>query len=220
MRSKSGYIAATVICLSLFVSACSSGVDTNHETLTFQGILLHENSVLTTESTEQQIPEGQLISLGFPEGMETPPVGSLYTYEISSAIRESWPPQGSAIKAEEVRALAGHTVISFDTADAILQHLPQNAYFFDVRTAQEYESGHVSGAQNIPVDQVETDIPHLVPEKTDVIILYCRSGNRSAQASEKLEDLGYMVILDAGGIIDYEGEQVSGSDSGPLPGQS
>jgi rhodanese-related sulfurtransferase len=66
----------------------------------------------------------------------------------------------------------------------------------------------VSGALNIPVDQIEAAILTAVPEKADVVILYCRSGNRSAQAADILEDLGYLVILDAGGINSYKGELV------------
>ena len=224
MRNRLGYIIATVISLSLLVSACSGGTtaDTSGEkdTIQFQGILLHENSILVTESTEQQLPKGQLISLSFPESIASPATGSLYKYEISSSLRESWPPQGSVKKIEEVQALAGHTVISFDASEDILKHLPENAHLIDVRTTEEYESGHVSGAQNISVDQIETAIQIAVPEKSDVIIVYCRSGNRSAQAGKILEDMGYKVILDAGGIIDYKGEQVKGSDPGPTPGQA
>ena len=223
MRNKSGCIMATVLSLSLLVSACSAGTTPNtsgeKDTIQFKGILLHENSILVTESTEEQLPKGELISLSYPEGIAAPATGSLYKYEISTSLRESWPPQGSVKKIEEVQALAGHTVISFDASEDILQHLPENAHLIDVRTTEEYESGHVSGAQNISVDQIETAIQIAVPEKTDVIIVYCRSGNRSAQASKILEDMGYKVILDAGGIIDYKGEQVKGSDPGPPPGQ-
>ena len=86
----------------------------------------------------------------------------------------------------------------------ILEHLPQSVHLIDVRTVEEYEGGHISGAQNIPMGEIEEAILTAVPEKTDVIIVYCRSGNRSAQASRILEDLGYQVILDAGGIIDYK----------------
>ncbi len=222
MHARLGYIMAAIVSLGILVSGCSGGMTNTGgegEAFQFQGILLHENSILITESTGQQLPEGQLISLNFPEGIAVPSVGSLYSYEIDSALAESWPPQGRAKKIEEIRSLAGHTVISFDTGEAILQHLPQNAHLIDVRTAEEYEGGHISGAQNISVDQIATAILIAVPEKTDVIIVYCRSGNRSAQAGKMLEELGYKVILDAGGIIDYKGDQVKGREPGLLPGQ-
>lgn len=212
-------IIATLFSLCLLVSILSSCVTGGYsEPLQFNGILLHWNSLLVTESTAQPLSAGQLISLSFPESTAVPPVGSLYRYEIDSAMRESWPPQGSVRKAEEIKSFAGHTLISFDTANAILQHLNRYARLIDVRTAVEYEGGHLSGAQNIPIDHIKTAILTAVPEKSDVIILYCRSGNRSAQAAKMLEKLGYKVILDAGGIIDYQGEQVKGSDPGPLTG--
>lgn len=224
MRATVLFFIAAAACLGLFFSACSApaGKDDgrNNGYFQFQGIILHENSVLVTKSKEPQLEEGQLISLSFPEETEASPVGSLFSYEIDDVLRESWPVQGSVVKAEEIKSLAGHTVISFDTCEAILLHLTDNTHFIDVRTAEEYEDGHISGAQNIPIDQIETDILSAVPEKSDIIILYCRSGNRSAQAGKLLEKLGYQVILDAGGIIDYKGEQVKGTDPGPPPAMS
>ncbi len=213
MKTRSKYIIVAVVILSLFVTACSgggvTGPDDEGDTLQFEGILLHESSILVTESKADQLPKGQLISLSFPDDMGEPPtIGSLYSYEIEPALRESWPLQGTAIKAEEIQALAGHTVISFDTAEMILAHLPENAHLIDVRTVEEYEGGHVGGALNIPVDEIEEAILTAVPEKSDVVIVYCRSGNRSAQAGKILEDLGYKVILNAGGINDYKGEIV------------
>ncbi|GAB1475462.1 hypothetical protein MASR2M70_02940 [Bacillota bacterium] len=204
------YAIAFVIILTLFATACSGGgtsaPGSEDNAYELEGILIHESSILITKSKVDQLPEGRLISLSFPAEMrETPPIGSLYSYEIGSTIRESWPPQADAIKAEEIREFAGHTVISFDSAEMILGHLPQNSHLIDVRTTEEFESGYVSGAQNIPMDEIESAILTVVPEKTDVIIVYCRSGNRSAQAGNMLEVLGYKVILDAGGIIDYKG---------------
>lgn len=213
MKSKLRYLITTVAILSLIFTACSGGDLTTPEdesnTLQFEGILLHESSILITGTKADLLSKGQLISLRFPaEMVERPPIGSLYSYEIDSTLRESWPPQADALKAEEIREFAGHTVISFESAEMILGHLPQNSHLIDVRTMEEFESGHVSGSQNLPVDEIEEAILTAVPEKTDVIIVYCRSGNRSAHAGKMLEDLGYKVILDAGGINDYKGDQV------------
>jgi rhodanese-related sulfurtransferase len=209
MKARLKYIVAVVAILSLLAvaGACGNmtGPDDEAGTLQFEGILLHEGSVLITESKAGQLSEGQLISLSFPDDMETlPPVGSLYRYVIDSTLRESWPPQGNAIEAEKIQAFAGHTVITFDAAEMILEHLPERAHLIDVRTVEEYKGGHIDGAQNIPIDEIEEAILIAIPEKSDVVIVYCRSGNRSAQAGKMLEDLGYKVILDAGGIIDYE----------------
>lgn len=51
------------------------------------------------------------------------------------------------------------------------------------------------------------------PDKEQLILVYCRSGNRSKQAAEKLANLGYTNVVEFGGIIDWEGETVSGTAS-------
>ena len=80
----------------------------------------------------------------------------------------------------------------------------------DVRTAQEYGEKHIPGAINIPNETIGTeDIPEL-PDIEQLILVYCRSGNRSKQASEKLVKLGYTNIVEFGGINDWTGETVSG----------
>ena len=80
----------------------------------------------------------------------------------------------------------------------------------DVRTAQEYSEKHIPGAINIPNETIGTeDIPEL-PDMEQLILVYCRSGNRSKQASEKLVKLGYSNIVEFGGINDWTGETVSG----------
>ena len=83
----------------------------------------------------------------------------------------------------------------------------------DVRTPEEYEAGHIPGAINIPNETIGTDeIPRL-PQKDQRIYVYCRSGNRSKQASEKLAALGYTDIVEIGGIIDWTGEIDIGPDN-------
>ena len=80
----------------------------------------------------------------------------------------------------------------------------------DVRTAQEYSEKHIPGAINIANKSIGTeDIPEL-PDKDQLILVYCRSGNRSKQASEKLVKLGYTNIVEIGGINSWPGETVAG----------
>ena len=80
----------------------------------------------------------------------------------------------------------------------------------DVRTTEEYSEKHIPGTINIPNETIGTeDIPEL-PDKEQLILVYCRSGNRSKQASEKLVKLGYTNIVEFGGINDWTGEIVSG----------
>ena len=80
----------------------------------------------------------------------------------------------------------------------------------DVRTAQEYSEKHIPGAINIANESIGTeDIPEL-PDKDQLILVYCRSGNQSKQASEKLVKLGYTNIVEIGGINSWPGETVAG----------
>ena len=81
----------------------------------------------------------------------------------------------------------------------------------DVRTAEEYSEKHIPGAVNVPNEIIgSAGIPEL-PDKAQLILVYCRSGNRSKQAAEKLVKLGYTNIIEFGGINDWTGETVSGT---------
>ncbi|MGN0733774.1 MAG: rhodanese-like domain-containing protein [Emergencia sp.] len=76
----------------------------------------------------------------------------------------------------------------------------------DVRRIDEFEQGHIPGAINIPNESIGTEEIKALPDKNQNIYVYCRSGNRSKQASEKLAELGYTNIIEFGGINEYPGE--------------
>jgi len=79
----------------------------------------------------------------------------------------------------------------------------------DVRTPEEFAEKHIPDAVNVPNETIgKEEIPAL-PQKDQLILVYCRSGNRSKQASEKLVGLGYTNVVEFGGIIDWPGETVS-----------
>ena len=78
----------------------------------------------------------------------------------------------------------------------------------DVRTEEEYRSGHIPGAVNIPNETIGTEEIPLLQDKAQLILVYCRSGNRSKQAAEKLCKLGYTNIVEFGGINSWPGEIV------------
>ena len=79
----------------------------------------------------------------------------------------------------------------------------------DVRTPEEYKEKHIPGAINIPNETIGSAEPVELPDKEQMIMVYCRSGNRSKQAAKKLANLGYTNIVEFGGIIDWPGETVS-----------
>ena len=79
----------------------------------------------------------------------------------------------------------------------------------DVRRADEFAAGHIPGAINVANESIGTDeIPEL-PDKKQLIMVYCRSGRRSKEAAEKLVKLGYTNIVEFGGILDWKGEIVT-----------
>lgn len=73
----------------------------------------------------------------------------------------------------------------------------------DVRTEAEYNEERIPGALLLPLDTIESNATMLIPDKKLTYIIYCRSGNRSYQASLILIELGYENIYDMGGIIDW-----------------
>ena len=78
----------------------------------------------------------------------------------------------------------------------------QDAIILDVRTQEEYDGGHIPGAVCLPNEDIQADLP-LPFDKDAEILVYCRSGRRSAQAAEKLAAMGYTHVADFGGIQDW-----------------
>ena len=99
--------------------------------------------------------------------------------------------------------------INMDEAITMMEE--ESSYIIlDVRTPEEFADKHIPGAINIPNETISMEeIPEL-PDKDQLILVYCRSGNRSKQASEKLVALGYTNIVEFGGINDWPGETVTG----------
>ena len=83
----------------------------------------------------------------------------------------------------------------------------------DVRRADEYAAGHIPGAILIPNEEIGTERPAELPDLDQIILIYCRSGNRSKQAAQKLFDMGYKRIYEFGGINTWDGEVVTEADT-------
>ncbi len=88
------------------------------------------------------------------------------------------------INAEEAKAI-------IDSEDVII---------LDVRTQEEYDSGHIENAVLLPVTEIADKAEEILPDKDAKILIYCRSGNRSATASKDLIRMGYTNVYDFGGI--------------------
>lgn len=76
----------------------------------------------------------------------------------------------------------------------------QGAVLIDVRTSSEYAEGHLDKSINLTVDTIGVNIEKLVSDKNTKIIVYCRSGNRSATAAKTLINLGYTNVYDLGAM--------------------
>jgi rhodanese-related sulfurtransferase len=98
--------------------------------------------------------------------------------------------------------------ISMD--EAVTMMAQETGYIIlDVRRPDEFAAGHISGAINVANETIGTaEIPEL-PDKNQLIMVYCRSGRRSKEAAEKLVKLGYTNIVEFGGILDWKGEIVT-----------
>lgn len=97
-------------------------------------------------------------------------------------------PSFETISAEEAKSL-------MDTETGYL--------ILDVRTQEEFDTGHIPGAVLLPHMEAEAKASSLLPNKKQLLLIYCRSGRRSAEAAETLARLGYTNVKNFGGIIDW-----------------
>lgn len=98
-----------------------------------------------------------------------------------------------------------YTMISQDQAKEMMEK-EDGHIIIDVRRVDEFETGHIPGAVCIPNESIGTEQPKELPNLDQIILVYCRSGNRSKQAAQKLFDMGYTNVYEFGGIIDWTGE--------------
>ena len=119
-------------------------------------------------------------------------------------------------KEEKKSANKIESVIKYVSMDDIVDIMNENENYIilDVRTVKEYNEGHIPNAICIPNETIGEDVTNKLSNKDQLILIYCRSGNRSKQAANKLKNLGYTNLIEFGGIIDWKGEIVSVSSEG------
>lgn len=93
--------------------------------------------------------------------------------------------------------------ITADEAKAIMDS-EESYVILDVRTKGEYDSGHIEGAILIPDYEIGTKAESVLSDKDELILVYCRSGNRSKNAASELAALGYTNVKEFGGIIGWK----------------
>ena len=116
-------------------------------------------------------------------------------------------PQEESMKQPTKQTQPAYVNISPEEAKRIMDS--QNGYvILDVREQNEYDESHIPGAILIPHGQIKELAPSMLPDKDQLILVYCRSGRRSKIAAEALEEMGYTNIKEFGGIIDWPYETV------------
>ena len=114
---------------------------------------------------------------------------------------------GCEEKNTSVSTESKNSYIQIQMDEAIMMMEEETDYIIlDVRTPEEFAEKHIPGAVNVPNESIGTEEIKELPNKDQLILVYCRSGNRSKQASEKLVALGYTNVYEFGGINDWPGE--------------
>lgn len=122
--------------------------------------------------------------------------------ETKQELQLAEPKEESQAEAVYVKLTPEEAKSRIDSGDTIV--------IVDVRTPEEYGGSRIGNAINIPVDDINTEMPEELPDSDAEILVYCRSGVRSKKAAEKLLELGYKNVKDIGGIIDWPYETVAG----------
>lgn len=99
------------------------------------------------------------------------------------------------------------TVITAEEAKIMMHEYP-NCLILDVRTQDEYDEGHIENSILIPYDNINADTMKQYTDKNQIILVYCRSGRRSAIACQTLIELGYSYVYDFGGIQNWSYQTV------------
>jgi rhodanese-related sulfurtransferase len=107
----------------------------------------------------------------------------------------------------------GTKELSYETISVVtakeMMDADDDIVVLDVRTIDEYNEKHIEGAVLIPNTSIAEKAETVIPDKDTTILVYCRSGNRSASASAELVSMGYTNVYDFGGIIDWIYDTVS-----------
>jgi len=108
--------------------------------------------------------------------------------------------------------------VSFDdpaVLSALVSKKTEPYCLVDVRTREEYSAGHIPTAVNIPYDAISETPP--TKDKSALIIVYCKSGRRSAQAAAALKQLGYKRVVEFGAISRWKGPLLDSPEPGDWP---
>ena len=131
---------------------------------------------------------------------------SLILFTVFALLLTACSSGGQVMDGEDM--VRSYTQISQDEAKEMMEQ-DDGHVIVDVRRPDEFAAGHIPGALCIPNENIESEQLEELPDLGQVILVYCRSGNRSKQAAQKLFDMGYERIYEFGGINTWTGEVVT-----------
>jgi len=176
MKFKFWFSLLLIMLVAMFAVSCSSEPNNTATVESSTNSITTQALCQTTEgTTTSMITSSVESSTAIPESTSTP------TPNTSTA------PEVHTISPEEAKHMMGQA----------------NVIVVDVRRADEYEAGHLPGAILVPNETILTEAAKKLPDKNAVLLIYCRSGRRSAEAAQKLISIGYIHVYDFGGILDW-----------------
>jgi rhodanese-related sulfurtransferase len=222
MKKIISAIILTFVISLLMLAGCGQKSDNIIFTATIDSI--HDNSIMVSTTDEVGFDKA---SVGFDKKLEISfnlTVGQVVKIEALPEIRESYPVQITAVKIslkeegpkdgnleegskeeslKEENKKAEYRKISPSQA---IEMMDGDAIILDVRTQSEFDEGHIPNALLLPSTEIVQRATEVLPDKGQTILIYCRSGRRSALAAKELVELGYTNIYDFGGILDWPGD--------------
>lgn len=203
-----------MIVISIMAMIIFTGCSTKEETIVFTAVIdeINDNSLLVTTIDFDGFDRA---SVGYGEDLEIGfnlIVGQKLSITILPEIRESYPVQVTAVGIELLEDVQNmdlsYRKITSKKAKEMIDG--GDVVILDVRTESEFAEAHIAGAILLPDYDIEALSPEVLTDKSETILVYCRSGRRSEVAAKALIEMGYTNVYDFGGIIDWPYETVSG----------
>lgn len=194
-------IVLMIIAVLFILTGC-----TKEKNITFEASIESLSEKSMTVSTDDNV--------GFDKasvGLDTAKIegelteGRKVKITIEPEIRETYPVQVTATTIEVIDS--SYQKISSEKAMEMMQS-DNNYIILDVRTLEEYNEGHIEGSVLLPDYDIKDKAETALKDKEEIVLVYCRSGSRSAAAAKELIDMSYTNVYDFGGIIDWPYEVV------------
>ena len=194
-----------LLCL-LALSACGQPEEKD---TTFQGVVEDVTSQSVLVRTEE-LSDGDLVWVDISQLDVNFSLQEGQTLDISiePEIRESYPLQATATRLElaedssQKEEKAAVKTITAEEAKALMDS-GQEYYLVDVRTQEEFSQGHIPGAILLSSTELKDKAHEKLPDTDTPVLLYCRSGRRSAESAQLLAEMGYANVYDFGGIQNW-----------------